>query len=325
MKHSASQPSYDDFASWKRVFRAMPHHAQPPTNPPVSEDWHSVGGIDLHIDRWDTPYATARAILIHGAGTYGRLLGPFGWHLSLHGIETVIPDLPGYGLTQVQPRQTLSYDDWRECIQSLIEQESARSHLPLYLIGFSTGGMLAYEAAALSNSIHGLVTTSLVDPTRYGYRSPVRLPFISHLFKPLIVPKTSDEDGLGVAKSFTGQVDGMTTSHHVCAEIWEDELVGGRGLPREFIESWMASPPVVPPESFRSCPVFLAYPAADQWASFELSKSFYDRLGVTKRLSVLEQGGHLPVESKAFYQMDSAVSNFILSLSAGHPLEPSLL
>ena len=118
MKHSASQPSYDDFASWKRVFRAMPHHAQPPTNPPVSEDWHSVGGIDLHVDRWDTPYATARAILIHGAGTYGRLLGPFGWHLSLHGIETVVPDLPGYGLHRLR-RAGIGSAEWtRHCTYS---------------------------------------------------------------------------------------------------------------------------------------------------------------------------------------------------------------
>jgi len=39
--------------------------------------------------------------MLHGAGGCGRLLAPFGSLLHAHGYEIVLPDLPGYGLSDV--------------------------------------------------------------------------------------------------------------------------------------------------------------------------------------------------------------------------------
>jgi pimeloyl-ACP methyl ester carboxylesterase len=62
-------------------------------------------------------------------------------------METVAPDLPGYGLTGTGGRP-VDYRDWVDCFADLVVAEGARDGRPVYVLGASMGGMLTYSAAA---------------------------------------------------------------------------------------------------------------------------------------------------------------------------------
>src|SRR4051812_296462 len=49
------------------------------------------------------------------------------------------------------------------------------------------------------------------------------------------------------------------------------------------------------PEQAR-CPVLLVHPAADRWTDVSISLPFFEGLRVPKRLVMLENAGHFPVE-----------------------------
>src|SRR4051812_48918474 len=71
-----------------------------PANVPT-EEWLTVGRFAVHLDCMRRPEAAATLVLVHGGGGNGRLLAPYAAFASAAGYETIAPDLPGYGLTQV--------------------------------------------------------------------------------------------------------------------------------------------------------------------------------------------------------------------------------
>lgn len=79
-----------------------------------------------------------------------------------------------------------------------------------------------------------------------------------------------------------------------------------------FLDSWLSYRPVVAAENFDICPVLLTQPAADKWTPLRLSEPFLNR--ITKApvaTTMLDNGGHYPIEQPALDQMVDAISGFV--------------
>ncbi|GAB3844534.1 hypothetical protein GCM10029963_21380 [Micromonospora andamanensis] len=159
---------------WRPVQAFVPPRLRvDPANPP-KEEWLPVGDALLHLDRYlpDRP-AAARVIVLHGGGTHGGFLAPFGVMVQRQGYEAVLPDLPGYGRTQVVDRRGLRYSDWAETATALVGHETANDPRPLVLLGLSMGGMLAYDVAGRRGDIAAVVASCLLDPSRPEVRQQI--------------------------------------------------------------------------------------------------------------------------------------------------------
>ena len=105
------------------------------------ETWWDWQGHHVHIDRFNKPASPVRVILLHGMGTNGRQMSLIvGGPLSKRGYETLAIDMPGYGLTKVNPEDKFTYDTWVQLASDFIDAERARDPRPLVLYGLSAGG-----------------------------------------------------------------------------------------------------------------------------------------------------------------------------------------
>ncbi len=126
--------------------------------------WWPWRGNRIHVVRVARPEARVRAMVIHGAGGHAGALWPFAALAAERGAEVVVPDLPGYGRTEVADRRRIRYGDWVDCLTDLVRAQAAADPRPLVLVGASMGGMLAYEAAARTRAVAAVVATCLLDP-----------------------------------------------------------------------------------------------------------------------------------------------------------------
>jgi pimeloyl-ACP methyl ester carboxylesterase len=73
----------------------------------------------------------------------------------------------------------------------------------------------------------------------------------------------------------------------------------------------MTTSPAIEPEDFRRCPFLLVHPEKDRWTPVGLSRLFFDRLACDKKLVLLENAGHFPIEQPGIGQMEEAVLEFL--------------
>lgn len=177
-------PTYATETHWRRINAALPASIRIATPHPAREEWHSHGQFKVHVDRWSVANPRATAVMVHGAGGNGRMLGPYAKLLTTIGLNAVAPDLPGYGLTVQQRKTEIRYEDWRTTNASVIRSEVDRG-LPVLVLGASMGGMLAYDAAAITGVPIGLVATCFLQPTDDRVRrAMVRWRWMADLIEP---------------------------------------------------------------------------------------------------------------------------------------------
>ncbi|XBQ16189.1 MAG: alpha/beta hydrolase [Oceanicaulis sp.] len=325
MPRRKALPSWNDHPAWRRTYKALPRDLQPPSPLPVQEEWRRLAGYDVHIDRWVAPSARARIVLLHGGGGHGRLLGPLAWRLSLHGFETLCPDLPGYGLTATPKKGRIVYDHWREVAAELLEAERRRGGFQ-FAFGLSMGGMLAYDAVAMSGAADGLAGTCFLDATqREVRRAVVRQRWMAGLVDPAFSLTPRFLDGLMIPMAVAGKMSTISNNKAVTEAILDDPLAGGNSMPVGFLRSWMTAPPLAPPESFDQCPVLMVHPARDRWTDVAISDDFFDRLPVLKRRVMLENAGHFPIEPPGADQLDYAFANFAEAIIEHRPMPERLV
>lgn len=306
---------------WRRLQELLPPAlrlggAQAPM---PEEAWLDVGAFRVHLDCWRRPDAPATVVVVHGGGGNGRLLAPFGAMLAGLGYEVVAPDLPGYGLTRVESRRALVYEDWRDTLAAVLEAEAGRSRRPLIVFGASMGGMLAYDVTARTRLPVGLVATCFLPPKDSEVRRRmVRWPWMAGLAGPMLTALPFLTDPLPVPMRLAGNMLAISNSAELSRAIAGDPLAGGTWMPGRFLRTFLESEPLVPPESFDVCPVLMAHPAEDRWTHVSVSQPFFDRLRVPKRRVLLENAGHFPVEEPGVSQLRQAMSDF-LGERAAHP------
>jgi alpha-beta hydrolase superfamily lysophospholipase len=307
-------PTYEEHATWRRYQPFFPEGMQcTPLSTPSEEYW-SWRGIDVHLDRLVVPASPIKVIVLHGAGAYGRVMAPAAVIAQRYGYETVSPDLPGYGLTRV-PRKQMNYGLWVDCVCDLIEAEIERDGRPVLLFGVSLGGLLAYQAAARSRKVIGLIATTLADPReRVVRRGFARLPWLGTAGLWLLEKLARVTDGLPLPMAYMSRMHQISNKPELSALVKSDRLGGGSWVPARFLRTLLTTAPDLEPEDFTVCPVLLAHPGVDRMTDIALSRRFFDRLAAPKRMVVLEGASHMPTEHPGVDQLEAAVLEFVQSI-----------
>jgi alpha-beta hydrolase superfamily lysophospholipase len=116
-------------------------------------------------------------------------------------------------------------------------------------------------------------------------------------------------------------VDGVANDRDLARSIAADPTAGASRMPLGWLRSYLDSTRPEP-EAFDACPVVLAHPAADTWTPVELSVRFLHRLRPELReLTLLEDGGHLPVERRALHRLAEVL---VARLGRGQEPPPAL-
>jgi alpha-beta hydrolase superfamily lysophospholipase len=309
---------YSDLSDWRKYQGFFPAEMRcTPDTTPTEEFW-KWNGLDVHLDRLAVPDAKFKVIVLHGAGAYGRVMAPAAVIARRHGFETVSPDLPGYGLTDV-PRERFTYPLWVDCVSALIDAELERDGRPIVLFGVSLGGLLAYQAAARSKKIAGLVATTLADPrekaVRQGFARTKLLGSAGLWFLKKMHPVT---DGLPMPMRFMSKMNRISNIKELSDLCSHDPLGGGNWVPARFLRTLMDTAPDIEPEDFNVCPVLLTHPGVDKMTEISLSRRFFDRLACPKKMVVLDGASHMPTEHPGIDQMQTAVIDFMNELSREH-------
>lgn len=292
----------------------LPNVMRLPTDP--EEEWWTWRDTQVHLDRLDVNGSPLKIIVLHGGGGNGRVVGAFGALVHGLGYSYVAPDLPGFGLTVPGPDYDPDYSSWVALVADLIEREQSRDGLPVVTFGGSLGGMLAYNAAAASGKVQGVIATTLADP-----RNIEALDALAHskLWSRIgnlamsAFPKLTDR--LTVPARMISRMDAMTNDPAFSRVFVEDPLVGGARVTIGFYRSMASYDPPIAPEVFDLCPLLLAHPAEDTWTPLSVSRPFFDRLGCDKELVMLEGCGHLPYEEPGVSQLREAVGRFLSRIS----------
>jgi alpha-beta hydrolase superfamily lysophospholipase len=108
-----------------------------------------------------------------------------------------------------------------------------------------------------------------------------------------------------------GNMLAIANSAALARAIAADPRAGGTWMPGRFLRTFLESEPLVPPEDFDACPVLLTHPAEDRWTHVSVSRPFFERLRVPKRLVLLENAGHFPVEEPGVGQLRQALLDFL--------------
>ena len=303
-------PTYDDYPMWRRYQPHFPAgmRCTPETTP--REEYWRWRGLDVHLDRLAMPASPIKVIVLHGAGAYGRVMAPAAVIAQRYGYETVSPDLPGYGLTRV-PRAQMTYGLWIDCVCELIDAELARDGKPVLLFGVSLGGLLAYQAAARSRMVIGLVATTLADPrergVRKGFARNALLGTAGLWLLERLAPLT---DGMPLPMAWMSRMNKISNKPELSRLVQHDRLGGGSWVPARFLRTLMATAPALEPEAFDVCPVLLVHPGSDRMTDIALSRRFFDRLAAPKRMVVLDGASHMPTEHPGVDQLEAAVLEF---------------
>jgi alpha-beta hydrolase superfamily lysophospholipase len=305
--------NYELHTQWRDYQPFFPESMRVTPASQPREEWWRWRDLDVHLDRVEAPGSRMKVVVLHGAGAYGRVMAPAAVLAQRYGYDTVTPDLPGYGLTQV-PRKRMTYDLWIDCVCDLIAAERARDDKPIVLFGVSLGGLLAYQVAARTQ-VSGLVATTLADPreraVRAGFARNRVLGIAGLWLLERLAPLT---DGLPLPMSLMSRMHRISNKPELSALVKRDRLGGGNWVPARFLRTLMTTPPAVEPEEFRSCPVLLAHPGVDRMTDIALSRRFFDRLAAPKRMVVLDGASHMPTEHPGVDQLESAVISFLREL-----------
>jgi alpha-beta hydrolase superfamily lysophospholipase len=269
---------------------------------PVSQ-WWSWRGMDVHTERVTDPAAPVKLLVLHGAGGHARMLLPYARLMGP--AEVVAPDMPGYGRTRCNGRP-VTYATWVDLAAELITQERKRDGRPLLVLGASIGGMLAYSAVARAGA-DGLAVTCLLDVRRPEARAAAaRFRLLGKAANPILNTLRALDD-LHVPVRWPARMSAMSNQPQLNTAVARDRLGGGGRVSLRFLRTYLASAPEIEPEEFTACPVLMVHPAADRWTPVELSMPFFERLPTGKRLVMLENCGHMPVEDPGIRQLAQAL------------------
>jgi alpha-beta hydrolase superfamily lysophospholipase len=311
---SQGRKSYAEFDHWRKYQPLLPEKLRlGPGQEPAEQLW-SWRGAEIHLDRYAAPAAPLTIVLLHGAGGHSRLLAPFGAMLHAHGYDVVVPDLPGYGLSRA-PSALFSYARWVECAADLVDREARQTGRPVVLFGMSVGGYLAYNAAARSRSAAGVIATTLADPRLPIVRDQfANHPRLNRCLVPLLMPVAAMFGGLRLPVRWFSNMKGVANDPQIARLACADPIGGGNRVPLRFLRSLLTITPAIEPEAFDVCPLLLVHPAADVWTTIEASQPFFDRIKGPKRLVMLENCGHFPIEEPGVSQLEEAVIDFLSEL-----------
>ena len=307
--------SYESNTMWQKEQAFLPEYMRfNDTYRPSEETW-VWNGHKIHIDYFKNDKAPAKLILLHGVGTNGRQMSLIvGGPLWKRGYECIALDMPGYGMTEVNPDRPITYTDWVQIVSDFIDSERKKDNRPIILYGLSVGGMQTYHVAAKNGRVEGIIGMTFLDQrikmvrdkTAYNiFMSRVGVPFAglcSHipLLRSMKIPMRM------ASKMYT-----LVNNEEALKIFLSDKSSSGNWMSMLFLADYMKYFPAIEPENFTNCPVLLTQPAQDRWSPLELSQPFIEKLTKVKvKVVMLENAGHYPLELPGLKQMENAIVDF---------------
>ncbi|MET8979431.1 alpha/beta hydrolase [Streptomyces sp. NPDC004539] len=317
MNTTSTPLQYRDQQAWRDLQQFLPTRLRLTDDTAPEEefwDWH---GHRVHLDRYRNPDAKAKVVLHHGVGTNGRQMSLIlGAPLAQRGFETIALDNLGYGLTQVKPGTTPSYDDWVDLVVDFLAHERSRDDRPLVLYGLSAGGMLTYHVAtkAPRGTLAGIVGMTFLDQRVQQVRdetahdrltSRAGVPLMSLLAK---TPLAKVRYPMRLASKMSA----LANDPGAMRVFMADRTSAANRVSVRFLDSYMNYTPAVEPTAFDACPVLLTQPAEDRWSPHHLSLPVLSPITkVPVDTVTLDNAGHYPLEEPGLQQMQDAIAAFV--------------
>ncbi|MEU1229157.1 alpha/beta hydrolase [Streptomyces sp. NPDC005828] len=317
MRTTTRPASYRDQQAWRELQEFLPARLRLTDATAPREEFWNWRGHRVHLDRYPDPAAKAKVVLHHGVGTNGRQMSLIlGAPLAKRGFETVALDNLGYGLTQVRPGSTPSYDDWVDLVVDFLAQEQSRDDRPIVLYGLSAGGMLTYHVAAKAprGTLRGIVGMTFLDQRDQRVRDETShdkltaragVPLMGLLAK---TPAAS----LTYPMSLASKMSALANDPAAMKVLMKDRTSAANRVSVRFLDSYATYTPAVEPPAFDACPVLLTQPAEDRWTPHHLSVPVLSRITkVPVETVMLDNAGHYPLEEPGLTQMQDAIADFV--------------
>ncbi len=296
--------TYSRVDRWRAYQPHFPEHIRIEEGHEPAEEYWPWQGAQIHLDRFTAKDAPLTVILLHGGGGCGRLLAPFGKMFQQHGFNAVMPDLPGYGLSEA-PAELADYGRWVDCAVDLATAEWKRTGKPVAFFGMSVGGYLALMAGMRFPQTRAVIATTLADPRLPIVRDQfARFPWLNRMLTPFLGPASALFGSLRVPIRWFANMATIANDPELSHLLMNDPVGGANWVTLRFLNSLLNIKPPVEPEDFQGCPVLFAQPAADTWTTLEASQPMFDRLACDKELVLLENGSHLPVEQPGVTELE---------------------
>ncbi len=268
------------------------------------ETWWAWCGHNVRIARARRPGASARVLVIHGAGGHSAALWPLAAQLAERGLDVAAVDLPLYGRTTSPQPETVRYEDWVQLLSDLVEAE--HDERPLILLGASIGGMLAYEVAAHSSLVTTVAATCLLDPRDWRARAHMtRFGPLGILGGPLSALARGRVASSMIPMRWVANLSKMSRNPRLSRLCATDPRGGGAKVPIGFLASYMRYRHAPPEQA--TTPIALLHPSRDAWTPVELSMRVFRRLASPDKVVMLRECGHFPIEEPGITDLVSAI------------------
>jgi len=307
--------SYSDNKVWVELQQFLPSEYRWQAGYGPKEEFRPWRSSTLHLERFANPDASHKVILLHGVGTNSRMLNLIvGAPLSRAGFEVVAVDMPFYGMTDNREAR-IAYEDWVEIGAELVRSETEADGKPVVLYGLSAGGMLAYQIAAETRKVSGIMGMCFIDPASSVARRRMSdrptMDEISFKFLPLLPGAISGR--IHVPVKYLLKMKALVNDGQALKLLLRDRSSAGASVSFEFLNSMILYQPAIAFEKFDLCPIILLQPGDDRWTPFPVTEPFWERVGAPKEIVVLENASHYPIEQPGLDQMRDAMVNFIRS------------
>ena len=313
----AIKKHYNDFPAWKEFQEYYPEEFRIVENNHPTEEYWDWDKYSVHLDRYlpDDNNKKVKVLLVHGGGGNGRLMAPMGVVLRGLGYECVAPDMPGFGLTEINAPN--SYNTWVKLVDALVDAEMKKDGRPIVLCGISLGGMLAYHAACLNKNIKGVIVSSLADTSNPIVQVQLsRNNFMGKTGAKTLGTLQKLTDNIKVPIKMTTKMWAMANDETFVKKLKNDKVGSGSWVYLKFLRTLFEAKPTIEPEDFNNCPLFFFQPEKDYIIPWEISKPFYDRLACEKEMIYLENCGHIPMEEPGVFQLKDRALGFIQKIEA---------
>lgn len=303
--------SYEGLQKWKEIMWRLPKHNQLDAECMPEEVIWDWDGNKIHVDYYKNSKSKMKLIVLHGVGGNGRLLSFIGAPIYKQGVEVIIPDLPGYGVSYI-PKGRVSYPMWVKLVNDLIDYELKKDDRPIVLFGLSAGGMLAYQAACKNKKVAGLIFTNLLDQRIPEVREHSAIhPLVGRYGIPMLKVFAKAFPKLKVPMRLVANMGDIVNDKDYLKVLVSDKRSSGAAVSIEFITTLAEASPEIEPEDFDLCPVLLVHPAEDRWTPVEISRMSFDKLKCQKELVMLENAGHYPIEDPGLTQLEDSIMEFL--------------
>ncbi len=307
--------TYSELNNWSRDIPSLLNpNGKLSENIRMGEYYWDWKGNKIHIDFYPNENSTAKIILLHSFGGTGRLLSFLAEPFCKEGFEIICPDLPPFGLSTCNEKE-IEYRHLIAIISDLVDHECLIDVKPVFLLGLGISGMLAYQVAAFNENVEGIIVSALLDQRKLKVRMTETVnKIIGAVHLPALKILNKYEHDLFFPMKELINVKRIVSHKGICQLLSQDEYSWKKELNINFLVSFLTSEPIVEPEYFTDCPVLFAFPENDRWSKIKLSQEFFERIKSQKKMIILKNAGHLPIEEPGNRDLIDETKSFIYKI-----------